>query len=99
MYEKVGCDFLCLPNPVARCIDFPLKMQHLLIIRQRRPLHQNNSIMRITSSDVFCRMLDILLEQPKLLILALRAQRARPDDILQFQPIPPPPRLLLFHLI
>lgn len=44
-------------------------------------------------------VLDILLEQSELLILALGAQGARPDDILQLQPIPTPSRLLLFHLI
>lgn len=62
MYEKVGCDFLCLPNPVARGIDLSLKMQHLLVIRQRRPLQQNNAIMRISSNDVVICMLDVLLE-------------------------------------
>lgn len=44
-------------------------------------------------------MLDVLLEEVELLVLALGAEGASPDDILQLEPVLAPARLLLFHLI
>ena len=50
--EEIGCDFLCLPHPVAGGIDFSLKMEHLLVTWQGRALEQDEAIMGIGRSDV-----------------------------------------------